>query len=61
MNTATANAQLWQCDSCAFVYDPSEGWPSEGIAPGTAWEDVPHDWRCPDCSSSKSDFSPLAG
>ena len=28
-----------------------------GIAPGTAFEDLPEDWVCPVCGASKSDFS----
>ena len=32
------------------------GDPDEGIAPGTAWEDIPEDWYCPDCGASKEDF-----
>jgi rubredoxin-NAD+ reductase len=55
---ATATAQ-WQCGSCSYIYDEAEGWPVEGIAPGTRWADVPHDWRCPDCSSSKDDFQAI--
>lgn len=46
----------WECGSCGFVYDEAQGWPSEGIEPGTPWAQVPDDWRCPDCSSSKDDF-----
>ena len=42
---------------CGFVYDPeAQGWPDEGIAPGTRWEDIPDDWTCPQCGSAKSDF-----
>ncbi|WP_444545193.1 rubredoxin [Streptomyces brasiliensis] len=37
------------CQVCGLVYDEAEGWPDEGIAPGTAWEDIPDDWSCPDC------------
>lgn len=39
----------WQCVVCGFIYDEAEGWPDDGIAPGTRWEDVPEDWVCPDC------------
>lgn len=46
----------WQCLVCGFVYDEAEGLPDHGIAPGTAWEDVPEDWQCPDCGVGKSDF-----
>ncbi|MBQ8646510.1 MAG: rubredoxin, partial [Oscillospiraceae bacterium] len=27
-----------------------------GIAPGTAWEDLPADWVCPVCSLGKEVF-----
>ena len=48
---------------CGFVYDESLGLPHEGIAPGTAWADVPEAWTCPDCGVSKQDFSmaPMGG
>ena len=46
----------WRCVVCGFVYDPALGDPDSGIAPGTAWEDVPADWVCPDCGVAKSDF-----
>ena len=41
---------------CGFIYDEAEGLPDEGIAPGTAWDDVPEDWVCPDCGVGKEDF-----
>ena len=44
------------CLVCGFVYDEEQGWPNDGIAPGTAWEDIPDDWVCPDCGASKEDF-----
>lgn len=46
----------WQCVVCGFTYDEAEGLPEEGIAPGTAWENVPADWVCPDCGAGKADF-----
>ncbi len=46
------------CEICGFIYDPAEGIPDEGIAPGTAFEDIPEDWACPDCGASKEDFVP---
>ena len=27
-----------------------------GIAPGTAWADVPMNWTCPECDARKDDF-----
>jgi rubredoxin len=46
----------WQCFFCAVIYDEAAGWPEEGIAPGTRWEDVAEDWICPGCGAGKSDF-----
>jgi rubredoxin len=45
------------CDVCGYVYDPEVGDPDSGIAPGTAFEDIPEDWVCPICGVGKSDFS----
>ncbi len=49
----------WECIVCGLVYDEKEGWPDDGIAPGTRWEDVPEDWLCPDCGVGKEDFELL--
>ena len=51
-----ASMKKWQCMVCGFIYDEAAGWPEDGIPAGTAWEDVPHDWLCPDCGTGKSDF-----
>ena len=44
------------CLICGLIYDESEGWPDDGIDPGTKWEDVPDTWVCPDCGATKDDF-----
>ena len=44
------------CTVCGYVYDPEAGDPDNGIAPGTAWEDVPEDWVCPLCAVGKDMF-----
>ena len=44
------------CVICGFIYDEAEGWPEDGIEPGTKWEDVPDDWFCPDCGATKDEF-----
>ena len=42
------------------VYKRQEvGDPEGGIAPGTAFEDIPDDWVCPLCGVGKEDFSPV--
>ena len=45
------------CDVCGYIYDPEKGDPNAGIAHGTAFEDLPNDWICPECGASKDDFS----
>ena len=44
------------CITCGWVYDPEEGDPEGGIAPGTAFEDIPEDWTCPACGVGKEFF-----
>ncbi len=47
----------YECDVCAWVYDPEKGDPEHGIAPGTPFESIPDTWVCPDCGVDKSSFS----
>ena len=49
--------EKYVCDMCGYVYDLEVGDPDNGIAPGTAFEDLPDDWVCPACGVGKSDFS----
>ena len=51
----------WECIVCGLIYDEKEGWPDDGIAPGTKWADVPDDWMCPDCGVGKEDFELIPG
>ena len=46
----------YMCVLCGLVYDEAEGWPDDGIEPGTLWQDVPETWICPDCGATKLDF-----
>lgn len=46
----------YKCKVCGYIYDPKEGDTDNGIAPGTAFEDLPDDWVCPLCGVEKSDF-----
>ena len=47
---------VWMCMQCGWIYDPDVGDPDGGIAPGTAFEDIPDDWKCPNCGAAKSEF-----
>lgn len=51
--------QKWECIICGHIYDPAVGDPDSGIAPGTAFEDLPDHWVCPDCGAEKSEFEPI--
>jgi len=46
------------CRSCGYVYNQAAGDVDSGIAPGTAFRDIPDDWICPVCGARKSDFEP---
>jgi rubredoxin len=46
----------YRCIPCGYIYDPEIGDPDGGIAPGTAFEDIPDDWQCPICFVSKDEF-----
>lgn len=48
--------QRWQCFYCGFIYDQAAGLPDEGIPAGTAWDDIPDSWVCPQCGAIKADF-----
>lgn len=44
------------CTICGFQYDPEEGDPTAGIPPGTPFEDLPEDYKCPICNAGKEYF-----
>lgn len=48
--------KTYMCVICGFIYDEEKGYPQEGIAAGTKWQDVPSNWKCPDCGAGKEDF-----
>lgn len=49
----------YECEVCGYVYEPEIGDPDNGIAPGTAWEDIPEVWVCPLCAVGKDKFSEI--
>jgi rubredoxin len=56
MSVTTAQSSLWMCLICGWIYDEKAGDPDAGIPPGTAWEDIPDDWVCPECGVAKEEF-----
>lgn len=57
---AHTSSTRYLCVPCGYIYDETLGDPDSGIKPGTRFEDIPEDWRCPICGVSKSDFIPVA-
>ena len=49
----------YKCLMCGYIYDPAVGDPDNGVAAGTAFEDLPDDWVCPDCEVGKDEFEPI--
>lgn len=49
------------CSVCSYTYDEAKGMPEAGIAPGTKWEDLPADWKCPWCGAGKEMFREKEG
>ena len=44
------------CETCGYEYEQQVRDPDNGIAPGTAFEDLPADWVCPLCGVGKDEF-----
>ena len=42
---------IYVCSICGYVYDSDE-------YDGTAFEDLPDDWKCPRCKQGKEKFNP---
>ncbi|NLG50460.1 MAG: rubredoxin [Chloroflexi bacterium] len=46
----------WECLVCGYIYDPEIGDPDHGVEPGTAFEDLPESWVCPECGAAQDMF-----
>ncbi len=46
----------YRCIICGYIYDPEQGDDTQGIKPGTKFEDLPDDWTCPLCGATKDQF-----
>ncbi|MBW4656106.1 MAG: rubredoxin [Kaiparowitsia implicata GSE-PSE-MK54-09C] len=47
----------YECAGCGYMYEPAKGDNTSEIAGGTAFDDLPQDWRCPVCGARKPRFS----
>lgn len=46
----------YECKRCGYIYNPDAGDPLHDVPAGTAFEDLPEDWLCPDCSAPVKQF-----
>ena len=46
----------YTCQVCGYVYNPDSGDADGGVAPGTAFENLPDSWVCPVCGAGKDMF-----
>jgi len=51
--------EKWECTVCGYIYDSAVGDPTTEVEPGTAFEDLPKDWTCPECGAAKELFEAI--
>ena len=49
----------YRCMICGWIYDPEAGEPDQGVEPGTPFDELSEEFRCPQCGAMKKWFSPL--
>nr|WP_245943738.1 rubredoxin [Fusobacterium necrogenes] len=59
MEHNTTCKDLYICEVCGYVYDPTIGDVEHGIPAGTPFVELPEDWVCPPCKVSKNHFSKI--
>ncbi|MBX9880197.1 MAG: iron-sulfur cluster repair di-iron protein [Candidatus Obscuribacterales bacterium] len=48
------------CTVCNYIFDEKLGEPRQAISPAVKFEDLPDNWQCPECNSSKDMFQPCS-
>ena len=56
INKGVIHMAKYVCSVCGYIYDEEAGYPDQGIAPGTKFEDLPDDFVCPMCGVGKDMF-----
>jgi rubredoxin len=46
----------YKCTVCGYIYNPEDGDADSGIPPGTPFEELRDDWKCPVCGAPKDSF-----
>ncbi len=47
----------FECRACGYTYEPEKGDSRSDVSPGTPFDDLPEDWRCPVCGARKAQFA----
>ena len=47
---------MHKCKNCGYIYDPEIGDEENNVKVGTRFEELPENWTCPLCKTSKNDF-----
>ena len=50
----------YKCLVCGYIYDPAVGDSTQGVSAGTAFEDLPDTWVCPECGVTKDQFEKIS-
>jgi len=59
LKEGVTNMKKYKCLMCGYIYDPDVGDPENDVEAGTAFEDLPDDWVCPECGAGKDEFEPV--
>ena len=49
----------FECQGCGYIYEPQKGDRFAGIEPGIQFSELPENFNCPACRSSKSQFKSI--
>ena len=59
LKEGVTNMKKYKCLLCGYIYDPAVGDPENDVEAGTAFEDLPDRWVCPECGAGKDEFEPV--
>ncbi|HEY9691281.1 MAG TPA: rubredoxin [Oculatellaceae cyanobacterium] len=49
----------YECRACGYTYEPEKGDSKNNIPPGTTFDELPLNWRCPVCGAKTTAFQNL--
>jgi len=55
-----ARLERGECAVCGYIYEPVDGDRPRNVAPGTPFNELPKEWRCPNCKAPVSRFRPIS-